>query len=150
MIDYELPVSIKTYKVKPKLDVVFPQVYGMKNTVSQHKMNNKILDYTNRLIVKQGYNEGMVQEMIGKYELKTNERKVLSLSVVNYAFTGGAHGLTLMKSLNFDTTTGKNYKLYKLFKEKSDYVGILSKLVEEQIKARNIQTLDDFKGINLN
>ena len=55
--------------------------------------------------------------MSGSYEIKTNERNVLSLSLLNYAYTyPSAHGLTKVRSLTFDVQTGKSYTLKELFK----------------------------------
>src|SRR5699024_4139644 len=60
---------------------------------------------------------------------------------------GAANGLTIMKSLTFDTETGKNYSLKDLFKPNSDYVSVLSKLINKQIESRDIPLLDTFQGI---
>jgi len=54
------------------------------------------------------------------------------------------------KSLTFDISTGKEYRLEELFKPGSDYVGTLSKIIERQIKEREIPILGEFKGIRPN
>jgi len=82
----------------------------------------------------------------GWYEIKTNEKGVLSLSIGNYTIAyPAAHGLTIIKSLTFDISTGKEYRLEELFKPGSDYVGTLSKIIERQIKEREIPILGEFK-----
>jgi hypothetical protein len=55
--------------------------------------------------------------------------------------------MTVIKSLTFDTTTGKTYKLAELFKPGSDYIEVLSDIIRLQIKERDIVLLEDFKGI---
>jgi len=45
----------------------------------------------------------------GWYEIKTNEKGVLSLSIGNYTIAyPAAHGLTIIKSLTFDISTAKS------------------------------------------
>lgn len=61
-----------------------------------------------------------------------------------------AHGMTYIKSLTFDSKTGKQYHLADLFKPGSNYVGRLSRLIREQIAKRDIFLLDDFKQIRPN
>ncbi|UUZ84241.1 DUF3298 and DUF4163 domain-containing protein [Paenibacillus sp. P26] len=85
--------------------------------------------------------------MTGFYEIKTNERGVLSLSIFNYAYSGGAHGLTLQKSLTFDVQTGNLYGLYDLFFHGIDYVKSLSDLIQQQIQGRRLPLLSEFRGI---
>jgi hypothetical protein len=99
------------------------------------------------LLKQQGYFENPMTEVVGQYETKTNQRGVLSLSISNYAFAGGAHGLTIIKSLTFDMQTGRLYQLADLFKPGSDYVRRLSGIVALQIKERQIDLLGEFTGI---
>ena len=86
-------------------------------------------------------------EMKGWFELKTNEKGVLSLSLFNYAYTGGAHGVTLQHSYTFDIASGKTYSLADLFKPGSAYVKRLSDLIRVQIESRRIATLEPFRTI---
>src|SRR5699024_1432485 len=87
-------------------------------------------------------------EMLGTYEVKTNERNILSISFSNYAiFPQAAHGLTLMKSLTINTETGEVYNLNDLFKESSNYVDVLSSIIANQIMERDIQVLEPFTTI---
>jgi len=71
----------------------------------------------------------------------------LSLALINYAFSGGAHGLTIMRSLTFDVVSGKSYQLKELFKKDSDYVKVLSEIVGVQIKERDLPLLEEYNGI---
>jgi hypothetical protein len=92
-----------------------------------------------------------VEEMIGYYEIKNNQRDVLSLSQLNYTYHyHAAHGMPYIKSLTFDLQSGKVSELKDLFKPGSDYVKRLSDIISTQIKDRNIQLLGDFKGIREN
>lgn len=142
------PVNIYTLHVSsgPKRIVYYPQVKKMRNLYLQQFINETIVNETQRLIDKQ--TEGVptwIEEMLGTYEIKNNQRNVFSLSLSNYAyFHQAAHGMTYMKSLTFDLVEGKRCHLADLFQPRSDYVERISAIIREQIKQRNIQTLHDF------
>lgn len=146
-----LPVSIQTMLVQQQgATIHYPQVFGLQNSTAEQQINRTIVQQVQSLINQQYQEQGAnsFAEMTGTYEIKTNERNVLSLTVSNYAITkGAANGLTIMKALTFDTKTGKNYPLKELFKPNSDYVSVLSRLVKEQIINRDIPILDTFQGI---
>lgn len=151
MNDRQLPVSVSTFHlVRPRLDVFYPVILGLGDFRVQQIINSAILNLVYTLIRDQGYYENPLTQITGSYELKTNERGILSLSIINYAFSGGAHGLTITKSLTFDVQTGRVYELKDLFKPNSDYVKILSEIIRKQIIARNIPLLNEFKGIQPN
>lgn len=124
----------------------------MRNLYLQQFINEMIVSETQRLIDKQ--TEGAptwIEEMLGTYEIKNNQRNVFSLSLSNYAyFHQAAHGMTYMKSLTFDLVEGKRCHLADLFQPGSDYVERISAIIREQIKQRNIQTLHDFTLIRPN
>ena len=82
------PVSIKTLKISsgPKKTVYFPQVFSMKNNQLERSINRTIANQTQKLINEQvGNMPTTVEEMIGYYEIKNNQRKVLSLSQIGRA-----------------------------------------------------------------
>ncbi|UJF32936.1 DUF3298 and DUF4163 domain-containing protein [Paenibacillus hexagrammi] len=144
----EMPVTIKTYKVlRDKLQLLYPAVVDLPSHSAQHRINTAIVHQVNLLLHQQGYPQNPQTDVTAYYELKNNQRDVLSLSLLNYAFSGGAHGLTLQKSLTFDTTTGRQYALKDLFKPGSDYVARLNAIIEAQIKARNLTLLVPYPGI---
>lgn len=100
------PVRIFTKYVKsgPKRIVYYPQVKHVQNFSLQQFINETIVKETQRLIDKQS--EGVptwIEEMLGLYEIKNNQRNVLSLSLSNDAyFDHAAHGMTYRSSLTFD------------------------------------------------
>ncbi|WP_312029567.1 DUF3298 and DUF4163 domain-containing protein [Paenibacillus sedimenti] len=142
------PVSIQTYSVKrEKLDLLYPAVVNLTPYAVGHSINTIIVNTVNQMLHDQGYPQNPLTDVSAYYELKTNERHILSLSLINYAFSGGAHGLTIQKSLTFSTETGKLYALKDLFKPGSNYVARLTAMIQAQIKARNIPLLVDFTSI---
>lgn len=152
MASQALPVLIQTMVIQqPGTTLYYPQVYGMPNLNVQQTINQTIFDLMQSLIQQQHQQQSADSfvEMIGSYEIKTNERNVLSLTLSNYAFAYHyAHGLTIIKSLTFDSQSGKSYSLEDLFKPGSDYVNVLSEMIQQQINERNLQLLDDFPGIS--
>lgn len=145
---FNLPVSIKTYRIsEPRLHAFYPVIVEMTDTAVQQQMNQIIVNEVNRQIHQQGYALNPKMELTGYYELKTNERGVLSLSLYNEMYAGGPHGYTLQHSLTFDVQTGKLYTLKDLFVQGIDYVKSVSEIVGQQIKDRGIPLLSEFKGI---
>ncbi|MDZ5473670.1 DUF3298 domain-containing protein [Bacillus sp. 31A1R] len=148
------PVSIETLKVSSGQNkyIYFPRVMRMQNQPVQHFINQTIINQVQQLINEQvGAVDSTVVDMIGYYEVKNNQREVLSLSLSNYTYHyHAAHGLTIIKSLTFDLNKGELYKLKDLFKPGSDYVRRLSDIISKQIKQREIPLLVEFKDIRPN
>lgn len=146
------PVQIITGKIEThdrRLSVDYPTVMGLKNPSVQARINRAILALVNQLIIDQGYYKDSQMTVQGWYEIKTNERDILSLTIGNYAITvPSAHGLTLLRSLTFNITSGKQYTLGELFKKDSNYVKVLSDMVQEQIQERDMPLVEVFKGIS--
>lgn len=147
-----LPVSILTMSMQyDGTTINYPQVIGMMDGTVQQTINEAIFQEMQSLIEDQREKQDTdsFEEMIGTYEVKTNERHVLSLTLTNYAYKfHAANGLTLISGLTFDTATGKKYDLNELFMEGSNYVEVLSMQVKEQIAARDTPLLVDFNQIN--
>jgi hypothetical protein len=150
MSGVQLPVDINNGRIfMPKLEVYYPIVDGARDFVSDQTMNHTIYNLAYAMIADQGYYENPdIVAMMGTYDLKTNERGILSFSLLNYFFSGGAHGLTTQKSLTFEVETGKSYTLSQLFKEGSDYVKVLSDIVAKQIKQRELPLIAEYNGIS--
>ncbi|GAB3044118.1 DUF3298 and DUF4163 domain-containing protein [Virgibacillus ainsalahensis] len=154
MVTSTLPVTIQTMVIKQQgTTIYYPSVVGLQDQHVQQRINQTIVQLMQFLVHQQYEQQGAntFTEMIGTFEIKTNERNILSLTLTNYAIAYHyAHGLTLMKSLTFDTQTGGNYTLQDLFRPGSNYTDVLSRIVQKQIKARDIQLLGDFPGISPN
>lgn len=145
----QLPVDIRTMRIyRQNLTVYYPAVTGLANPAAQQRINRTIYDTTEQLIEDQGYYQNPQTDVLGYYEIKTNERDILSLTLENYAFAGGAHGLTIIRSLTFNVNNGIKYSIGDLFRAGSDYVSVLSDIVAAQIKERDVPLLDGFNGIS--
>jgi len=146
----DFPASIKTKRIthpSPNVIVYYPIINNLKNHVAQLKINRAIIATMNKLLIEQNFLENNLVEMDASFEIKNNQRGILSLNLIVYSFTGGAHGMTIIKSMTFDTTTGKQYTLNDLFKKGSNYEEKLSSIIGEDIKKWGIQLLGKFDGI---
>lgn len=147
-MDFPVYIGYKLlYKPSPKISVYYPYVLGLKNRSVEILINSSIVSTLNKILVELGYHDSNLLEMVGEFEIKTNERGILSLSLTVYSFTGGAHGMTIVKSLTFDVATGKQYELKDLFKDDSQYVKILSNIIAIKIKDWETLLLDKFTQI---
>lgn len=130
----------------------YPQVMLSENYSWENQINDAITEQVKELFSLQTGNiPTTVEQMIGLYEIKNNQRNVLSLSVSNYTYHfHAAHGMTYIKSLTFDFEKERICKLEDLFIPGSNYIEVISKLVRQQIQQRDIQLLDEFTAIQPN
>lgn len=146
----KLPVSIKTMRyVRPTIDFLFPSVEGLKDMEVQQMINSIIYKEMLELFT-QLRQPDLITYISGTYELKNNQRDVLSLTLIGLGDFKGAHPITIIKALNFDVKTGKAYELNQLFKPHSNYIQRINEIIKVQIKERDIPLLGDFKGIKPN
>lgn len=152
MATLALPVTIQSMTIqRAGITIYYPRVINLRNITAEQTINQAIYRSVHSLMEQQSVQQGThsFAEVIGFYEIKTNERNILSLSLSNYAYASQhAHGLTLLKSLTFDIQTGRQYRLKDLFLPESDYVGVLSEIVQKQITERDIPLLDRFSTIS--
>jgi hypothetical protein len=143
------PVLIQSFSYSPRPGIVihYPVLGGTMRPQVRQQINQTLLHTVQRLAQDQGLQQRELVEMSGWFEVKTNERNLLSLSLFNYVYTGGAHGMTVQKSLTFDIQTGQRFTLQQLFKPGSNFVEVLSRLVREQIAKRNIPVINPFTQI---
>ncbi|MGM9950601.1 MAG: DUF3298 domain-containing protein [Lysinibacillus sp.] len=146
------PVSITTFIMSggPRKTVFVPEAVHMMDGQLEASINDAIIHKTEAMIAQQEaqLEEAAVEEMLGTYEIKNNQRNVLSLSLSNYTYyTHAAHGLTILQSLTFDLEKGKKCILEDFFKPGSDYVKRLSALISQQMEERDIPLISDFTVI---
>lgn len=152
------PVQVYTAKMTAPYGhtINYPVVTGIKNPGVQTRINCLLKDLTCKLIAmqtgrltNQGCKQPVIVSMEGWYEIKNNQRGILSITLGNYTFPyHAAHGLTIIKSLTVNTNDGTVYPLSSLFKKDSDYVDVLSEKVRLQIKEREIPVINGFEKIS--
>ncbi|MFA1822390.1 DUF3298 domain-containing protein [Virgibacillus oceani] len=149
-----LPVEIQTLQIGDGANktVYYPQVSLKDNQNLQHTINQDIILKTQQLIDLQTDDApSRLVEMLGYYEVKNNQRDVLSFTFSNYAYHyHAAHGMTYINSLTYDLQKQKACTLADLFKPNSNYVERLSQLIQEQINQRDIPVISEFTEIEPN
>lgn len=148
MVQLPAVVHPLVYSPRHNVSVTFPRVTGLPSPNAERKINQAIQATLQKIMKDQGIYRPDLVEMNGWFEIKTNERGVLSLSLFNYQYSGGAHGLTVQKSLTFDVSTGRPVSLRQLFKPNAPYVQRLSAIVKRQIEARKLPVLEPFTQIS--
>ncbi len=128
-------------------DVVYPRVSGLPDDAVEDKINRMIQERALAMIPKEGC--GVYQEIKGVYEVTLNDRGILSLKLNVYSIRiHAANGIDEQRSLTVNLETGKEYRLYDLFKRNSDYKTVISNIIRKQIEERNIPLIKEFSGID--
>ncbi|SDH39651.1 Protein of unknown function [Alteribacillus persepolensis] len=149
---YRLPIPIQSYSyTAPNISVFYPQV-TLVDPLHEQKINHSILRKIDSLflqIKEMGYFEPGSTELIGDFEMKNNQRGIISFTFSLFAnMPGLAHPVELLDSLTADAQSGEIYELSDLFKTSSGYEQIINKLIEQQIQERDIPLLDNYPGIS--
>ncbi|HZH60493.1 MAG TPA: DUF3298 and DUF4163 domain-containing protein [Metabacillus sp.] len=125
----------KTY---PGTEFIYPQVTGMFDKAAEKKINDKLYSIaktTNNNIIdfyeeeelareewESEYGEFWDWDYDFSFEIHYNQEHRLSILFRDYAYTGGAHGMSGIYTLNFDCLTGNTIKLSTAIKGKSKIV----------------------------
>lgn len=144
----EFPVKTNTFRtITPRINFYYPMVYCMNNLLLQRKINSQIYNFTKKFISDLNY-EDIPTYIMGSYEIKNNQRGVLSFNLSGLGDFKGAHPINSIKSLNFDVNTGKVYEFKDLFKKDSDYINIISKIGKRELKKqKTVLYKDGYKGV---
>lgn len=132
----------------PELTIIarIPQLAGTADTLWQTEFNQGLRD---RLEAYVSDLKGLAAEAwaldaeyrtqpyegVVDFEVKLNRGGLLSISIVNYAYTGGAHGMTYYDYLNVDLTNGQLIDFSQLFdtsEELERAAGIIDAQIAEQ------------------
>ncbi|MGD6774875.1 WG repeat-containing protein [Sutcliffiella horikoshii] len=128
-------VSIREEKYRPNKDylVYYPQLQGMKNKEGEKKVNEVLR--TQSQVIPVPPDTQLDYNYTGDFSVQFYKKNllILELNGYNYPF-GAAHGMPTQIMVPVDISTGKIYELKDLFKPNSDYVKVLSDLVEKQIQ----------------
>ncbi|GAA0719572.1 hypothetical protein GCM10008905_07800 [Clostridium malenominatum] len=149
----------KQYKVleekyKPNKDylVYYPQVMGMDNKDIEKNANDKLKELSGVKPIDE--NAQLDYTYFGDFNVEFFKKNLLVLEIVGYLFYfGAAHGMPSKAYPHIDLVTGRFYELKDLFKEGSNYVEVLSKIIGDEIKNNPEYSYvwpDQYKGIKPN
>ncbi len=86
-------------------------------------------------------------QLFCNYLVQYNRNGMLSLTLDDYLYTGGAHGGTIRSGYTFELESGRLRELKDIFAPDTDYVTLLSTHIAEQIRHQDMLTLIEFTSI---
>lgn len=149
LIKQEINISemvIKEDSEALQVDLTIPVIQGLMNKKIEKQINQTIQD--NILNFKyQIQNESVTVSQEGKskdlgiykyiaevhYLVHYQSAELLSLSIIYYGYTGGAHGYTIQESYNFNLKNGVRIALLDILKGNKDYFEIINQEIKRQI-----------------
>ena len=150
MSNKDVTAAITENKIENECtDVSYPQVAGLKNEDVQNKINQLIRKQIIDLIPKEGCQK--YNTIKGIYQVELNKNGILSIKFDVYTIRKqAANGLNVQKSITVNLETGKIYQVYDLFRRNSGYRAVITRMIKEQIKERDLPLIKEFKGIGDN
>lgn len=154
-------IKYKNEKIEVELNI--PLISGMKDQALQEKINRNF--ETEIITFKDEVEKSAEEELIEQenwmtiypyqayvsYELPYNKNHILSIIINYYSYTGGAHGMTVRKTLNINTDSGKILEIKDFFPGNGDYQQIVLEEVRRQIESEQdnyyANTLDNLDSL---
>ncbi|MEA4849092.1 MAG: DUF4163 domain-containing protein [Clostridiaceae bacterium] len=141
-----------------KLTIQYPEIEGLNNTEVQNKLNSLFAKLASdakaegikaeKDLIQVQIENHIKAEVYFNYQVKYNQKDMLSIVFSNYQYSGGAHGITVQSSYTFDLKTGKEYEIKDLFPEGSEYMSTINSAIKKQMEERNMtDTLVPFESI---
>lgn len=128
-------------------DVVYPRVSGLADDEVEDRINRLIQAQVSAMVPDEGCD--VYREIKGTYEVMLNEKGILSVKFNVYSIRNqAANGIDEQRSLTVNLETGKEYRLYDLFTRHSNYRSVLTRIIQDQIRERDIPLIEDFDGID--
>lgn len=156
----QMTIVDKVYKSKNdylQIDVTIPQIKNLPNEDKEKNINNLITTWTEEWIndakyiadeyFKNGTPPLNPYQLNAKYKV-TNLKKVISLYIDYYQYTGGAHGVTTRKSYNIDETTGDILTLKDLFNSEYNYKDKIDSNIKNEINKNSDIYFTGKEGFN--
>ncbi|MEG0773462.1 DUF3298 and DUF4163 domain-containing protein [Clostridium sp.] len=157
--------NITEYKndyISVKVDI--PVISGLGNDEVQKSINDKIQSTILSIrdsIEKMAKEDAEMNKKSGydvrQYVVTSNymetykDNNILSLTLIIYQYTGGAHGSTTQLTYNFDLNTGKVGVLKDFFDNNENYRDIILKQIRKEIETEPEnyfpETIKNFNGI---
>ncbi|WP_186430584.1 DUF3298 and DUF4163 domain-containing protein [Clostridium sp. BSD9I1] len=142
---------ISTTKINYKEDYIevdlnIPTLNNLKDKNIQDKINkyilNSICDLKNKTekLAKTDMNSSILTNpytVQTTYDVHYANASFLSLTIMYYEYTGGAHGISYKLPYNFNLKTSENITLGKLFKPTTNYIDLINKEIQLQINKKN-------------
>ena len=146
-------VKEKSYLPKLGVRIYYPEVEELKDKSVAEKINKELYSKFVTEPMKGIENAEVATTLISEYNVKRINDLLIVQRISNYYMAGASHNMPIEETYHIDLNTGKFYTFADLFKENSNYLDLLSKLVKEQMVQRQKEGkgtyfIEEFKGIN--
>lgn len=131
-------------KVIPEasIKVEYPQISGLRNKTAEASINallqERAKSFVERALKETKENQpspnGSPYEYLGNYTVTFNRGGLLSILEQTYAYTGGAHGISVREGLTFRLSDGKLLTLDEVLRKNPDFRKIVDPSIAKQLK----------------
>lgn len=131
-------------KVIPEasIKVEYPQISGLRNKTAETSINallqERAKSFVERALKETKENQpspnGSPYEYLGNYTVTFNRGGLLSILEQTYAYTGGAHGISVREGLTFRLSDGKLLTLDEVLRKNPDFRKIVDPSIAKQLK----------------
>ncbi|PHV70661.1 hypothetical protein CS063_09010 [Sporanaerobium hydrogeniformans] len=157
-------IPIETRKIqieRPELSLrlEIPQLRGLQQKKFEKELNKSFLEEAQKIQktaiqTAEMYNKDLLKdglppvkfEVVKNYSVKEAPSPYLVLSLFDYQYSGGAHGISYQNYLVIDTALGKKVALKDLFKENTNYISVINGEIKKQMQEREAQGAYFFSG----
>ncbi|SCH53320.1 DUF3298 and DUF4163 domain-containing protein [Romboutsia sp. 1001713B170207_170306_H8] len=108
----------------------------------ENEYTNDLSKDKNQQYVKYQY------EAYSEYDVTYNKNNIISIPLTTYNFTGGAHGITYLKSFNYNLLTGDKILLSDMFKKDVDYKKVINDYINSEINKNKELYFTGKEGFN--
>lgn len=150
--------NVKYSNEKMEVDLKIPVISELKDKNIEKKINDKIekdiLSFKEEIekTAEEDYKAHKetpdipynLHSAISEYNVKYNKNGILSIPIILYSYTGGAHGMTYKVPYNYNLNDGSEILLKDLFKENIDYKSLIIDEIKKQMKEnKDMMYFDD-------
>lgn len=127
---------------------IYDYIVDFKNNIKKQSLEYE-KDYENSY--KNKSLPKFVYEAYSEYNVTYDKDNLISIPVLTYEFTGGAHGMSVLKSFNYNLKNGEELKLSNIFNDNVDYKSLINTYVKREIEENKdlyFMGKEGFKGIS--
>ncbi|HPT82806.1 MAG TPA: DUF3298 and DUF4163 domain-containing protein [Limnochordia bacterium] len=128
----ELEVSARVPQLGGALDLEWQQAFNQEMREMVHDLAASLEETAKAIWELEEIFHAFPFQGIVDFEVKLNRGGLLSLELVTYTFTGGAHGMTFCDYINIDLTTGRQLTFWDLF-DTEEEVARAAEAINERI-----------------
>ncbi|WP_223069848.1 PdaC/SigV domain-containing protein [Paenibacillus caui] len=124
------------------VSIQYPELSGLADTGVQDRVNqmfkNRAAAYAEDSLKRSAElglgPMGAKNEFAGSYTVEYNRNGVVSFRMLNYEYTGGAHGMSYLEGITLRLSDGKQLQLSDLLKDSPEYKSVIDAKVAARLK----------------